>query len=199
MAAAPTQRKAQRMEIETDYAPELRALLAPDLPPLGAGAPNAEAHAALSKLRIDTAFAPHAMRDRDMAACCIAGLWLLHGYLDESHKLSQDIETSTGSYWHGLMHRRELDFGNAKYWFRRVGQHPVFPAVQREAAKLASRSDVEEAQFLATTNKWDPFAFIDLCEQFLDSSTAGEVMCQRIQRCEWDLLFAYCYRQALGQ
>ena len=47
-----------------------------------------------------------------MPACCCAGLWLLHGYLDESHALSQSIHTTSGSYWHGLTHRREPNFAN---------------------------------------------------------------------------------------
>ena len=54
------------------------------------------------------------------------GLWLLAGDLDQSHSISQAIETAEGSFWHGIMHRREADFGNAKYWFRRVGSHVVF-------------------------------------------------------------------------
>ena len=61
-----------------------------------------------------------------MALACMAGLWLRHDFLDESHRISQDLENPSGSYWHGIMHRRELDFSNAKYWFRRVGMHRVF-------------------------------------------------------------------------
>src|SRR2546430_6689730 len=32
-------------------------------------------------------------------------LW--HDYLDESHSISQSIETAEGSFLHGIMHRRE--------------------------------------------------------------------------------------------
>ena len=60
-----------------------------------------------------------------MAAACLAGLWLHHNFLDESHTLSQDIDTTTGSYWHAIMHRREGDYGNAKYWLHRVGASDV--------------------------------------------------------------------------
>jgi hypothetical protein len=49
-----------------------------------------------------------------------AGLWLYVDDLDRSHHVSQSIETPVGSYWHGIMHRREGDFSNAKYWFRRA-------------------------------------------------------------------------------
>src|SRR5438105_2571808 len=108
------------------------------LPPLGPGVANEEVHAKLNSLHIETVFAAQPLQDHDMAKCCLAGLWLLHNYLDESHKISQEIETPSGSYWHGLMHRREPDFGNAKYWFRRVGRHPIFESLREQAARRAA-------------------------------------------------------------
>src|SRR5690606_38969416 len=45
-----------------------------------------------------------------------AGLWLYIDELDRSHVVSQTIDDATGSYWHGIMHRREGDFGNSHYW-----------------------------------------------------------------------------------
>jgi hypothetical protein len=97
--------------------------------PLDAGRPNPAVRNELAALSIETAFAGRKITDIAMARCCVSGVWLLHDFLDESHTISQNIATPSGSYWHGIMHRREGDFSNAKYWFDRVGDHPVFASL----------------------------------------------------------------------
>jgi hypothetical protein len=182
----------------TVYSPAVAELLRePWLPPLDPGRPNQTVHAQLTALTNDTAFAPFLVRDRDMAAACRAGLWLCHNYLDESHAISQELHTTTGSYWHALMHRREPDFSNAAYWFRRVGTHPVYEALHQAAAELAADAP-PVAAFLRTQAVWEPFAFIDLCAAALVGRAPCEALCLQIQKREWELLFDWCYRQAVG-
>ncbi len=182
------------------YAPAIVELLATaGANDLGPGTPNAAARSALARLTAEGLAARHPVKDRDMALACLAGLWLRHDFLDESHRISQDIENPTGSFWHGIMHRREGDFGNAKYWFRRVGRHPVFEPLAQYGRELAvdDRCD-PSAEYLAKQTDWDPFAFVDLCQRAQTSEPLLQPLAKRIQLREWELLFDYCYRQAIG-
>lgn len=182
------------------YAPAIRELLAEGrLPPLGPGTPNDKVRARLEELTIESLFAPERIHNADFAQCCLSGLWLHHDFLEPSHQLSQEIETASGRYWHGLMHRREPDFGNAKYWFRRVGKHPVFTALHQAAQDMARREEVSgQAAWLTAQAAWDPFAFLDLCEAAYEGRVDWELLCRHIQDHEWGLLFDYCYRRAVG-
>lgn len=182
------------------YTPALDRLRVERQSSLGPGEPNLGVRPLLERLTVEAAFAPRQVRDRDMARCCLAGLWLYHDFLDESHRISQEIETTSGSYWHGLMHRREPDFGNAKYWFRRVGSHEIFPELHRTVAELvADKTPDGPAAFLAKMPRWDPFAFIDLCEAVQRGKAHDEQMCLEIQAREWELLFDHCFRQTVAE
>lgn len=183
------------------YGPVIAELLKESrLMPLDPGTPNTPAKTMLDAFTVEDAFTPTPITDPKMAASCLSGLWLYHDYLDISHTLSQKIETTTGSYWHGIMHRREPDYPNSKYWFRRVGDHPVFPALRDAAAHIASATPSLHAAavFLTTQSGWDPFSFIDLCEAANTGRIPAEDLCRRIQQREWELLFDYCYHAAIG-
>jgi len=110
----------------------------------------------------------------------LSGLFLYFSCLTEAHDLLHHFATVDGAYWHGIMHRMEGDAYNAEYWFRRVGSHPVFPSLYREASQLG----------YASGHQWDPFAFIRFCET---STQAGnDELARRVQLAEWQLLFDYC-------
>ncbi len=107
---------------------------------------------------------PDALRPARLALA--AGLLQIYNFWEASHEAAQQAddlgETRVSAYWHGIAHRREPDPGNAGYWFRRVGRHPIFTRFQAEARPLLDRNSGLAARLLPG-HAWDPFAFIDLC------------------------------------
>ncbi|MCE9592141.1 MAG: hypothetical protein K8S99_16675 [Planctomycetes bacterium] len=104
-----------------------------------------------------------------------AGLWLYVDELDRSHKISQTDESDpTLSYWHGIMHRREGDFSNSHYWFRRVGAHPAMALVG---------------------GGYDVHRLIDDVETAHRAGRADEKLVA-LQRREWETLMRWCYENA---
>jgi len=113
----------------------------------------------------------------------LAGLYLYFSCWDEAHQTAQDIATREGSYWHAIVHRQEPDAGNSSYWFRQVGAHPVFPALAAAASAIG----------IGSAAKWDPFAFIQFCEEARQSpGSDSERQALEVQRAEWQLLFDFC-------
>ncbi len=182
------------------YGPECRKVFERDgLCKLGPGSPDERYRGALAALTIASLAPSRPIVDSRMAQCCLAGLWLLHDFLDESHRISQQISSTSGSYWHGIMHRREPDYSNAKYWFRRVGEHPIFPQICSEAAEIAAAEpSLQQTEFLREQSRWDPLQFIDLCELANANASGVQQICRQVAQREWQLLFDYCYRQAIG-
>lgn len=136
---------------------------------------NTDAALAAELKRPASELFPHAARPE----AAHAGLWLYCGFFDESHSIAQDIDNADGSYWHAILHRMEPDAWNSGYWFRRVGQHPVFAALRDEAAALG----------YPTGTRWDPLAFVDACDKAVPG---GQTLLQQVQLAEWQLLFHYC-------
>ena len=58
-----------------------------------------------------------------------AALWLYVDDLTSAHEIVQALATPTGAFLHAIVHRREGDYWNSKYWFRQAGHHPVIDAV----------------------------------------------------------------------
>ncbi|QDU58598.1 hypothetical protein [Aeoliella mucimassa] len=176
------------------YGPKFAELLSIDrCRPLDEGQADRAAWDALSAMSPKTTFEPAAVADRTMAQACLSGVWLLYDYLDDSHNISQGISGPTGSFWHGIMHRREGDFSNAKYWFRNVGYHPVYEPLARVAEQLADQFD---AAGVLPAGNWDAMAFVDACQQAVRRNTHAE-FCRAVQQAEWELLFDHCYQQAI--
>lgn len=139
---------------------------------------------------IQSANPPQLFPEARAPEAAVSGLLLLVGCWDESHRVSQDIESPEGSYWHAVAHRIEPDAANTGYWFRRVGEHPVFTELHRGASEIIARDSVQGCPM---KHEWDPFAFIDWCERARRAPGSEiERVALEVQRLEWDLLFEWC-------
>ncbi|CAN5517119.1 hypothetical protein BH10PLA1_BH10PLA1_22220 [soil metagenome] len=126
----------------------------------------------------------------DEAQSVLAGLWLWHDWLDESHTISQGIHTATGSYWHAILHRREGDFSNSKYWYAKAASHPVRKAIAPKAAEVVRSSKVAQHVSAVLLGGWDPDALVDLVEEASGVKDDPKVETLiALQRAEWDTLF----------
>lgn len=147
------------------------------------------------RLSVDDLFDPGEVVDQDAAMCCVAGVLLLSDELDASHTWSQQVETPEGSFWHGIMHRREGDYSNAKYWFRRVGTHPVYEPLAARGTAIATEMSVLNP---VGEGDWDPMAMVDACQRAVRTGVAADFL-RSLQQAEWELLFDHSYRQATGK
>jgi hypothetical protein len=125
--------------------------------------------------------------DPDYAALGRATVLMWHDHFDASHKLAQDVENADGSLLHGILHRREPDYSNARYWFRRVGNtHPSFDCVvgKIKIALMGLKADLLAKQIIPN-DKWQPLRFIDLVEDAAGrGDTAYDQLLRQIQAAE---------------
>ena len=122
----------------------------------------------------------------------LAGLLLYLGYWSDAHEVAQEIETPEGSYWHAIVHRMEPDAWNSKYWFQRVGDHPIFPDLLKAANAITAKGTDRMMQM---GSQWSPTAFIDFCEEARQlPGSSRERIATEIQQAEWGLLMNWCAR-----
>ena len=64
------------------------------------------------------------------SAALKVGLYVLNDDLAAGHALAQRLEGDPlADYWHAIIHRREGDYGNARYWFGHVTSEPILVQV----------------------------------------------------------------------
>jgi hypothetical protein len=129
--------------------------------------------------------------ERELARAAVL-LW--HDHFDAAHTIVQDIENADASLLHGILHRREPDYMNARYWFRRVGPHRSFECVVGKIKVALLTTNVEVvAKQIAPNDKWHPLSFVDFLEDNAKrNDTAYDHFMRQIQSAE-----IHCFLQTL--
>lgn len=136
----------------------------PEPPELGPGPrPGVRPRAELECV-LETVLSPG--RIKPAAALRLRATALLyHDHHDPAHDIVQDLTDRDAALIHAILHRREPDYWNAKYWFRRVDLHPAHLALARRLEALSpAPADRELVRQLTLPGAFDPFAFVDECE-----------------------------------
>ena len=126
-------------------------------------------------------------------ALCRAALFLWNDDLDAAHNIVQPHDdNATANLLHAVVHRREKDFSNALYWWRKTGAHPLLYNIglavkdvngAREYSQLFGRDDV-----------FDAAAFTQLCEK---PSPQNDEVLRRIQAVELESIYEFCRAQLM--
>lgn len=113
---------------------------------------------------------------------------------DAAHDLVQDGSDADTALIHAILHRREPDFWNAKYWFRRASDHAVYRVLSERGWSLAMDDASKRTwQTLTLAGIVDPFRFVDEIENVSHarSKSPESDFLRRLQQVEFQVLFEY--------
>jgi hypothetical protein len=140
------------------------------------------------------------VKDAEEAQAVLGGLWLWLDGLNEAHQLVQDLIGPTGAFWHAIMHRREGDFSNAKYWYDRCEGHRAMRLLGAVASDIVGPEAARDpmVQHIVAA-EWNPRALVDLVAAVHDKPDDSRFQAAvQLQQIEWRTLFRHCVMKAAG-
>jgi hypothetical protein len=70
-----------------------------------------------------------------------AGLHLLNDDINSAHEIAQSMEGDPiADYWHAILHRREKDYWNSKYWINKVKCTAMMLIFNKDSMKKAQKA-----------------------------------------------------------
>lgn len=113
-------------------------------------------------------------------------LYMRIGCMEPSHGNVQNAKRGLGAYIHGVLHRMEGDYWNAKYWFNRVEDHKLLKSISEHVGQSAK---VYGKPLLA----WNgPSDFVDACKAQRSEPNEPLVL---MAHWEWQALWWIAYEK----
>jgi hypothetical protein len=150
----------------------------------------------LDTLTTETLFTPVKVFNADCARAVHSGLYLWNDCMEEAHSLAQATDVPEGSYFHAIIHRREPDYWNSGYWFRKTGDHPVFGLIHDF---ITDSTELQIPNALKLLKRWDWQVFNSLCEEAVGSGRPDDPVLTNIQLSEIVFLITHSYRHAIAR
>jgi hypothetical protein len=144
--------------------------------------------------------AAKAVADSGLSPLVKGALYLYLDCFEEAHNIANEREGAwEGNWLHAILHRREPDAGNAKYWYARV-QAPegAYRAIGWAAMEILGNKPPKGLEKLAEKVKksclWEPELFVEACDKVRQGppNSPEYQMLVRLQEIEWrNLLEAF--------
>jgi hypothetical protein len=140
-------------------------------------------------------FHPEKVHQRLYADAVVSGFLIWNDCENEAHSRAQNISIPEGSYLHAIIHRREPDIWNSDYWFKKVGNHPVYSLVY-DFVSQNSTEEIKDKMLIGA--EWDPEIFNKLVEKAQNGERTFLHELAEIQHAELLFLIAHSYRHTIG-
>jgi hypothetical protein len=123
-----------------------------------------------------------------------AVLGLRIGSIDRAHDIVQHGATPMDRYLHGVVHRIEGDFWNAKYWFRQVDDKGLLVSVGHEViSTLESQNLLESSKSLKLfddQNRFETQNLVDAQAALSKKASSNQrELVQQIAQAEWNAIW----------
>jgi hypothetical protein len=117
-----------------------------------------------------------------------AMLWLRVGIIEPAHEIVQDGTMPLASYLHGVVHRLEADYWNAKYWFRQVQDRRLLQSISIAMVERIEKEgllDLAKDLNVVQASVFSPADFVTAHEQLNQHSNTEPEQTAAMERIAW--------------